>query len=108
MLPFVVTEVPDHPVQVAMTGTVGAGGMNLPADVRLIQSLLNAVPTDRGGPDGPLQIDGVSGPRTVGAIRRYQSANLGFADGRVDMGRQTIRSLVGLTQGLGTLPTNVP
>jgi hypothetical protein len=27
MLPFVVTEVPDNPVQVAMTGAVGAGGM---------------------------------------------------------------------------------
>jgi hypothetical protein len=107
MVPFVVVGDGTSPIQVAMQGSVGVGGCNVYSDVQLVQSLLNPVSPDYGGPDDPLDVDGLVGPCTIGAIKDYQYANLGFADGRVDVAQETITSLVALTQGLGTLPANM-
>jgi len=72
---------------------VGAGGRNLPADVATIQYLLNCVPTGKGGPVPELAVDGLVGPKTIGAIRKFQVASFGRADGRVDPGARTIETL---------------
>ena len=51
-----------------LTGPVGQGGANTPDDVVAVQSRL----TRQGSSPGPA--DGVCGPRTVEAIRKFQSA----------------------------------
>lgn len=74
--------------------SVGAGGTNSPNDVRVIQRLLN----DQSHPSYPpanLSVDGLVGPKTIGAIRAYQSAVVrAGVDGRVDPGRKTIAALL--------------
>jgi hypothetical protein len=79
----------------AILGSVGKGGRNRFEDVVVVQYLLNCVPAKKGGPEAELALDGICGPLTTGAIGRYQSANLGFADGRVDAGGKTFSSLTG-------------
>jgi peptidoglycan hydrolase-like protein with peptidoglycan-binding domain len=74
--------------------SVGLGGRNNPADVMTAQYLLNCVPAGHGGPSSELVIDGISGPKTMGAIRKFQNAALGRADGRIDPGGSTIRALL--------------
>src|SRR5438046_1861453 len=76
-----------------ISGSVGAGGVNLTEDVRVIQTMLNQVPPGSGGPSPLLDTDGVVGPLTIGAIRRFQQQNVGFNDGRVDVDNVTIRKL---------------
>lgn len=83
-------EVGDTPAGVQLSGSVGAGGRNDPADVRIVQQLL----ADRGENPGP--VDGIVGPRTIAAIRSFQSRFLARPDGRVDPGGRTIRELQGL------------
>ena len=53
-------------------------------DVETIQTLLNQVPPADGGPVPLLDVDGICGPLTIGAIRKFQRRQLGFEDGRVD------------------------
>ncbi|WP_426956243.1 hypothetical protein [Muricoccus radiodurans] len=79
--------------------SVGAGGFNAPDDAVKVQGLLNAVPVDQGGPLAPLVVDGLVGPKTTGAIYRYQSTQFGWADGRVDPGGATIGRLGGAAPG---------
>lgn len=43
-----------------------------------------------------MKVDGIIGPLTIGAIRRFQSTNLGFNDGRVDPVGQTLARLSAL------------
>jgi peptidoglycan hydrolase-like protein with peptidoglycan-binding domain len=89
--------------------SVGLAGFNAPADVQLVQRLLNAVPFARGGPAPPLAVDGQCGPLTCGAIRRFQITNhVGFPDGRLDPGQQTERVLLTLLVGLGLLAGLLP
>jgi len=76
-----------------ISGSVGAGGVNVRADVILIQSLLNLVPAAFGGPSALLKMDGIVGPLTIAAIRRFQSVAIGFNDGRVDPGGPTLSRL---------------
>jgi hypothetical protein len=75
--------------------SVGLHGKNLDLDVRTIQDLLNKVPVDQGGPKVPLEIDGICGPLTRGAIQNFQLRQFGWsgADGRVDPGHQTLAKL---------------
>src|SRR5215470_4381935 len=73
--------------------SVGVGGKNLAADVRTVQELLNSVPTASGGPLPLLAVDGLIGPKTTAAIQRFQKAQFGWADGRVDPGGPTIARL---------------
>ena len=84
-------------------GSVGLGGANQRPDVQLVQTLLNAVPVAKGGPMPQLGVDGLSGPMTYGAIRRFQTVNAGPADGRIDPGRKTEQALLALLDALGVL-----
>lgn len=88
--------------------SVGLGGANLSNDVVTVQSMLNQVPSGSGGPQPPLSTDGKCGPLTVGAIRGFQFAQFGSADGRVDVGQRTIGRLQGFDQGPGAGWTQAP
>ena len=92
MLPFIFNDNPLRLVQLAMSGAVGVGGRNVPTDTKLVQQLLNAVPAGQGGPETKLAADGLVGPKTIAAIKRYQKANTHICDGRVDVGGPTIRA----------------
>lgn len=79
-----------------ITASVGAGGVNRQQDVRTVQELLNKVFPGWGGPEEKLAVDGLVGPKTIGAIRRFQQAQLGTIftpDGRVDPGHRTLHRL---------------
>src|SRR6185503_7407213 len=106
--PFVFTENPDDLVQITMEGPVGDGGANKADDVRLIQTLLNAVPSPSGRPVAKLAVDGRVGPKTIDAIRQFQKKYAGHADGRIDPGKKTIRTLVPLLRSNDALPVGVP
>lgn len=67
--------------------SVGVGGSNRPADVRIVQRLLNA----RGFPSGP--VDGQFGPRTRQAIIAFQGTFMRRPDGLIEPGGITIRRL---------------
>lgn len=76
----------------AITASVGRNGANVPADVKLVQWLLNL----RVGEMGlqPLPTSGVIDDATVAAIGRYQTLVLGVrSDGRVDAGGRTFTAL---------------
>jgi peptidoglycan hydrolase-like protein with peptidoglycan-binding domain len=77
-----------------INSSVGLGGKNSPDEVVKIQFLLDCVPAGFGGPLAELAIDGIAGPLTLGAIRRFQTAQFGKADGRVDPGHGTIDALL--------------
>jgi hypothetical protein len=81
-----------------ISAAVGIGGKNQAADVRTVQELLNNVPTASGGPVPLLAVDGLIGPKTNAAIQRFQKAQLGWADGRVDPGGPTITRLGGFAK----------
>jgi len=76
-----------------LSGSVGSGGVNARPDVLLVQSLLNLVSVPNGGPSRLLAVDGLCGPLTIEVIRRFQSVNLGFTDGRIDPGGRTLARL---------------
>jgi hypothetical protein len=82
----------------SIQGSVGQGGRNLGADVKIVQALLNNVPTLQGGPSPKLVVDGLVGPKTTGAIFAFQRKQFGqsHADGRVDPGQRTFNSLLAL------------
>jgi hypothetical protein len=71
-------------------GSVGQGGKNDRDDVELVQQLL----ADNGIDPGV--IDGLIGPKTIAAIRKFQSKFLRNPDGRVDPDGRTFRELLGL------------
>jgi hypothetical protein len=75
--------------------SVGVGGANKPDDVFNIQYGLDQVPPIDGGPATPLKIDGLSGPKTIAAIREFQKKYFGMAgcDGRIDPGKKTLAKL---------------
>jgi len=87
-----------------IAGSVGTGGNNLAADVRAIQQMLNALSPIEGGPVQPLAVDGIIGPKTVGAISKYQTKVLGWADGRIDPSGPTIGKLVPYILNSPTIP----
>jgi len=78
-----------------ISGSVGQGGKNTKPDVVTVQDLLNKVPLDEGGPQVPLKVDGLAWGKTIAAIKRFQSVNLGhkWPDGRVDAGGKTFTRL---------------
>ena len=80
---------------VAISASVGQGGKNKPDDVSAIQYCLDQVPPIDGGPNPPLKIDGLCGPKTIKAIRDFQLKHFGWpgCDGRIDPGKQTIAKL---------------
>jgi peptidoglycan hydrolase-like protein with peptidoglycan-binding domain len=71
--------------------SVGEGGSNQTADVRIVQRLLNDWLSSANQTE--LKVDGLAGPKTTAAIVAFQKANIGVADGKVDPGRRTINLL---------------
>lgn len=68
--------------------SVGKRGVNNRDDVKVVQNLLNRwMPT----PLALLAIDGMSGPKTVNAIERFQKASVAIthADGLIEPGKAT-------------------
>jgi len=87
---------------VGIVQSVGRGGRNGRDDTKIVQSLLNNnLAAIRQSV--PLAVDGVNGPKTVGAITTFQSSvvNLSRPDGRVDPGGKTITALL---KNRGTAP----
>ncbi|MFZ5479061.1 MAG: M15 family metallopeptidase [Myxococcota bacterium] len=72
-----------------LRASVGLGACNEPGDVRLVQGLLN-----EKGADPAIHVDGIVGPRTLSAIRVFQSAFMSVPDLRVDPGGRTFTRLV--------------
>ena len=86
----------------AITRSVGAGGVNIVADVTEIQRLLNLVPVAKGGAAPPFVVFGTCDPATRSAILRFQKAQVpAFADGRIDPGGPTLAKLNALAAASG-------
>jgi hypothetical protein len=87
-----------------ISSSVGRNGVNRPADVRLVQELLNRhkQPTRQ-----LLKIDGVVGPRTIAEIEDFQRRVVRYArpDGRVDPGGRTLAALAGVASNAATRAT---
>ena len=73
--------------------SVGRGGLNRSADVRVVQELLNR---HIRPPQPPLVVDGAVSPRLVAAIEAFQRRVVQTVrpDGRVDPGGRTFAALV--------------
>ena len=71
--------------------SVGLGGRNFFDDARVVQTLLNRVIAELMLPW--LLVDGIVGPKTIGAIRAFQQRRFGKSDGRVDPNGPTIMAL---------------
>jgi len=73
-------------------GSVGQNGDNVEADVRTVQGLLNRQDLS---PLAKIAEDGRIGPRTIEAIRHFQTRylNINSPDGRVDPDGRTFRKL---------------
>jgi hypothetical protein len=78
-----------------LAASVGESGRNVPNDVGLVQSKLNEIAPDDGGPSPPLAVDSICGPKTKGAIlqfqRRYPDELV--SDGRIDPDKATWKKL---------------
>jgi len=85
-----------------ISASVGAGGVNAPADVRVVQDLLNRAA--RAG----LAVDGVCGTLTRDAIVSFQSGFLSSPDGRVDPDGVTLRRLVAAARDRTGKPRSDP
>jgi peptidoglycan hydrolase-like protein with peptidoglycan-binding domain len=109
MIPLVLNDDTTRLIQINMQGSVGQSGRNSPVDVKMVQAMLNNVPTTEGGPSTRLAIDGLVGPITIGAIARFQrAAKLKIVDGRIDLLGPTIRALGRTLNARGLMPRNVP
>ena len=108
MLPLVLNDDLGHAVQITMQASVGLEAINLPGDVILLQSMLNSLPPELGGPSPQLTVDGEIGPRTVAAIIRLQRATRQrIVDGRIDAHGATLVALGQLLNSHGLVPRNV-
>jgi peptidoglycan hydrolase-like protein with peptidoglycan-binding domain len=86
----------------SITASVGAGGVNQAADVRVVQDLLNRATGSH------VAADGECGPHTRDAIAEYQKGFLARPDGRVDPGGLTLRKLVTASHEGGGAPRSDP
>jgi hypothetical protein len=84
------TQQASPPLGRVLSASVGAGGVNRPDDVRLVQNLLVA----RGFDPGPA--DGLMGKKTIAAIKEFQRRFTSKPDGRVDPGGRTLQELYGM------------
>jgi hypothetical protein len=75
----------------ALSGSVGKGGKNVPADVRLVQQALNITREIEQRP--PIAVDGVAGPETYAAILDFQKPHTGASDDRIDPQGPTFQEL---------------
>lgn len=86
----------------SITASVGAGGVNQAADVRVVQDLLNRATGSH------LAVDGDCGPQTREAITEFQKGFLAKPDGRVDPGGLTMRKLVSSAREKAGAPRSDP
>lgn len=79
-----------------ITASVGLRGFNRKDDVRTVQDLLNLVPHGEGGPLKKLDVDGICGRLTNGAIEKLQAHEWGWTrvDTRVDRDGPTWKVLL--------------
>lgn len=73
---------------ISISASVGRGGDNLEADVRLVQQSLNELI-----PEKPLKVDGKCGAKTIAKIEQFQRGFMPKPDGRIDPGGQSIKRL---------------
>jgi peptidoglycan hydrolase-like protein with peptidoglycan-binding domain len=85
-------------------GSVGKGGSNKKADVRIVQAFLNSTPPAEGGPAFLLAEDGIIGPKTQAAIDKFQAKVLRQPDGRIDPHGPTIKALTKLICDSDSVP----
>jgi peptidoglycan hydrolase-like protein with peptidoglycan-binding domain len=91
---------------VTISASVGQGGVNKSSDVLKIQQALNKIPANQGGPIPLLKEDGYIGPKTIGAITKFQKENGGLiTDGRVDVNGPTLARINAI---LSNSPTPTP
>ncbi|MCA9195691.1 MAG: hypothetical protein KDB03_28170 [Planctomycetales bacterium] len=93
----------------SISRSVGLGGANLLLDVQTIQTLLNMIPTDQGGPQPLLDVDGLAGPKTNGSIFGFQRKHFGpaGADGRIDPDQRSLQKILDLLKhSIGPNPPN--
>lgn len=88
--------------------SVGAGGVNRADDARTIQSALNAVSADRGGASPALVVDGVVGPLTRAAIKRFQQRHVKVVDSRIDPNGATLSAVNAELDGGDVAATPAP
>lgn len=76
--------------------SVGLRGVNRRDDVKVVQQLLNLVPHGDGGPMNKLDVDGICGRLTNGAIEKLQAHEWGWSrvDTRVDRNGPTWKLLM--------------
>ena len=107
MLPLVLNDDLGHHVQITMQASVGQDACNLPADVILVQSMLNSLPPDLGGPCPKLTVDAEVGPRTIAAIIRVQRATKQrVVNGRIEANGSTLIALGQLLNSHGLIPVS--
>lgn len=88
----------------AISKSVGMGGINVPVDVFAVQVNLNRIPQAKGGPLAILGTDSKVGPNTIGAISRFQKHHFGWSDGRIDPGKKTHQKLQTILDELPPVP----
>ena len=79
-------------------GSVGNGGRNIADDVTTVQRLLKTKGFDPGA------VDGLCGPATIAAIRRFQARFMTSPDGLISPGMRTWWELSSTTPQAGGLP----
>ncbi len=86
---------------ISILGSVGRLGQNIFSDVVTVQNALNTVPQSLGGPLPGLSVDGLSGPKTIGAIEKFQRVQFPgiFPDGLISPQKRTISLLNSLASG---------
>ncbi len=78
---------------VEISSSVGSGCVNNSSDVRKIQTALNDVPLNWGGPSPKLAVDGACGALTTGAIENLQRWQYGWKDGKISPGGATLQRI---------------
>jgi len=79
---------PNMPVTIGHS--VGLGGTNAAPDVVQVQRALNHVLPELAGASPFLKDDGLVGPVTLAAIKKFQDRNFSWSDSRVDPANKTI------------------
>jgi hypothetical protein len=99
-----------EPVTLNLAGSVGANGVNNPADVRQVQDRLHDLgflsdaqyAAELADPTKTEAITTQSMPQTMEALRTFQSGVVGVTDGKISPGGVTARSLADPTYGTQT------
>jgi peptidoglycan hydrolase-like protein with peptidoglycan-binding domain len=81
-----------------ISASVGKNGVNRKVDVDVVQKLLK----DRGLYSG--KVDGICGPKSIGAIQAFQKKFMHHPDGLVEPGGMTWKKLT--TRGTAPLPVS--